>query len=89
MVLLQPKSPVGARVEHFIKLLMSAWDTSAHLEELWGGDQHSTEGYIAVHVKARTRKALERLYKSNAKDVTEGIIDVWHSNSINAGDVSF
>jgi hypothetical protein len=44
---------------------------------LCDADDSVSQGYTSTHVKARTKKAFERIYKSNQSDVLEAMSEMW------------
>jgi hypothetical protein len=77
---LQPKakSTMSAKLDSFIQLLLSAWNVSAYLDSVCDFDEGTSQGYTAEHVQLRTKKALERLHKTNPTDILEGVVDRWN-----------
>lgn len=71
------KSVMNAKLDSFIQLLLSAWNVSVYLDTICDFDEGISQGYTAEHVQSRTKKAFERLYKTNATDVLEGIVELW------------
>lgn len=72
------RSLMNAKLDAFIQLLLSAWNTSVYLDVACDFDEGTSQGYTAEHVQSRTKKAFERLYKTNPTDVLEGIVDLWN-----------
>lgn len=72
------KSTMAAKLDAFIQLLLSAWNVSVYLDSTGGFDEGTSQGYTSKHVQARTKKALERLYKTNPIEVLEGVVDRWN-----------
>ena len=84
----QTKSLISARLTELVGLLLRAWNVSGHLEELCESDESTSQGYLAAQIKSRTRKAFERIYKSDPTDVLEGIVEGWHAERTASRDVS-
>lgn len=72
------KSVLTAKLDSFIQLLLSAWNVSVYLDTAADFDEGTSQGYTSEHVQSRTKKAFERLYKTNATEILEGIVDRWN-----------
>jgi hypothetical protein len=72
------KSVMTAKLDSFIQLLLSAWNVSVYLDSAADFDEGTSQGYTSEHVQSRTKKAFERLYKTNATEVLEGVVDRWN-----------
>lgn len=72
------KTAMRSRLDRFIQLLLSAWIVSNQLDVQCDFDEGTSQGYTSEHVKARTKKAFERLYKTNSVEVLMGIVELWH-----------
>lgn len=76
----QAKALINVKLGEFVRLLLQAWNVSSRLESLCDADESISQGYLAMHVRSRTKKAFERLYKPNAVDVLEGMVELWHEH---------
>lgn len=73
----QTKTTMTNKLSEYVKLLLTAWQVSGNLQDASEGDETSAPGHLAVHMRARTKKALERLHKTNIVDVLEGCVEAW------------
>ena len=84
----QAKALINVKLGDFVRLLLQAWNVSSRLESLCDADESISQGYLSMHVRSRTKKAFERLYKSNASDVLEGMVELWHEHHLADAQVS-
>lgn len=70
------------KVAELVGLLLSSWEVSGQLASLSEAYESTSQGYLASQVRSRTRKAFERIFKSNPVDVLEGIVEGWHTEKL-------
>jgi hypothetical protein len=73
----QVKRPASARLEGAVHVLLRAWDVSSRLENRGGSESADSRSYFLSRVKARSRKAVERVYKAQSTEVLEAVVLYW------------
>lgn len=72
---------MNTRLSTFLRLLLRAWCAASRLEIQCDADDGLSQGYTTAHVKARTKKAFERMYKTHLVDVLDSMCEMWHENT--------
>lgn len=73
----QPQSALTTKLHHFVHVLIRAWSVSSRLEAQSDPNNMTSQSHISSHIRLRTRKALERIYKTNSAEVFQAMLQEW------------